>query len=593
MRPSSCVTAETVLLRGDAMTMSDSDQTTQAAQASQAARVSETPQAGEPARSPRPNAVLAAVLDSKLASPDAPAFRAHGCRATTYGELWDTSTRIAGELAARTSDRAPIVVIGPKSAMTVATFLACLRSGHAFVPMDVSMPATRIRDVVDQIEAGEGGRALAIPTTSPDDPDVADVIPQGCLYALDLIADSYRRRGRTERDDVAGHPAPVATLYEPSERDRWVRGEETQYIIFTSGSTGRPKGIEVTANDVANFACWMHMFPVVADRRRTFLDQAPYSFDLSEYGLVGALTTGGCLYAIDAHAKDDARLLYEELAESQVDVWVSTPSFATLCLADPTFDRNLMPHVSLFLFCGETLGHRTASMLVKRFPHARVANTYGPTESTVAVTYCEVTPEMLASDDALPVGRPRPGTQLRIMGTDAEGGLADELPRGETGEIVIVGDTVAKDYYHNPAKTEAAFFPATFSDGRPTRAYRTGDLGYLDEGGMLHYLGRNDSLVKMNGFRIELGDVENNLASLAGVGQAAIVPVRRNGEVTNLRGFVVLDHDEPTEDETPRRLRERLGELVPAYMLPRRIAVLPEMPLTANGKIDRKALVAM
>ena len=232
--------------------------------------------------------------------------------------------------------------------------------------------------------------------------------------------------------------------------------------------------------------------------------------------------------------------------------------------------------------------HATAEDLVRRFPQALVVNTYGPTESTVAVTYAEIGPAELADEAPLPVGRPRPGTELRIV--NPETGAPCEP--GRSGEIVIVGDTVAKGYYRNPDKTAEAFSWSLRSDGRKMRAYRTGDLGRLDKEGVLHCEGRFDALVKVNGFRIELEDVERNIVSLPQVKQAVVVPVLRRGRVSHLKACVVLDASAAALDafDARQEIRRGLAELVPAYMVPRTVKLFDELPLTCNGKLDRKAL---
>ena len=199
---------------------------------------------------------------------------------------------------------------------------------------------------------------------------------------------------------------------------------------------------------------WLRTFPVIRDGGCVFLDQAHYSFDLSEYELVGALSTGGSLFAIPPELQHDFASLFASLAQSQVQIWVSTPSFADVCLVDKSFNATLMPFVRMFLFCGETLHHVTAAKLHERFPDALIVNTYGPTESTVAVTYGEVGEQELNNPDPLPVGQHRPGTEILIV--DHQTG--ETLPVGTMGEIVICGNTVARGYYRNPEKTQAAFF---------------------------------------------------------------------------------------------------------------------------------------
>lgn len=527
------------------------------------------------------NVLLDAIERTAASIPDAPAFRSAEEPAMTYVQMWRGACAIARGLAP-VPGRGPVLVLGPKRALTVECLLACLMSGHAYVPLDVELPPKRFADIAGQIS----GATLL---TACDVPDaLADVLPSARV--LDA------------RELLAAH-----TTAEPLPRETWVTGEQTQYIIFTSGSTGRPKGIEVTENDVANFRRWLASFPVVRECGRVFLDQAHYSFDLSEFELVGALTTGGCLYAVDASELADYRRLFADFGNSGIEVWVSTPSFADACLADPSFSATLLPRLRLFLFCGETLHHTTAAKLRERFPGATVANTYGPTESTVAVTYCEVTDEMLADPAPLPVGRPRQGTELSIVDHITGAPMAS----GQTGEVIIRGDTVALDYYENPEKTAEAFFETSFADGTQTRGYRTGDLGFIDEHGLLHVRGRLDSLVKLNGFRIELGEVEGALEEIPRVHHAVVVPATRAGRVTSLCAFVVVGPDAATGQDaapanptrpdasansdafaTARSLKAELAKTLPAYMVPRQVRILDEMPLNANGKADRKALAA-
>ena len=527
------------------------------------------------------NVLLDAIERTAASTPDAPAFRSAEEPATTYSQMWHNACVIAHGLAS-IPGRGPVLVLGPKRALTVECLLACLMSGHAYVPLDVELPPKRFADIVGQIR----GATLLTACDAPD--ALASALPDArVLDARELLG--------------------ARTTAEPLPREMWVTGEQTQYIIFTSGSTGRPKGIEVTENDVVNFRRWLADFPVVREGGRVFLDQAHYSFDLSEFEIVGALTTGGCLHAVDASELADYRRLFADLGNSGIEVWVSTPSFADACLADPSFSATLLPHLCLLLFCGEALHHTTAAKLRERFPGAIVANTYGPTESTVAVTYCEVTDEMLADPAPLPVGRPRQGTELAIV----DHTTGTPVAPGQTGEVIIRGDTVALDYYENPEKTAEAFFETSLADGTQTRGYRTGDLGFIDEGGLLHVQGRLDSLVKLNGFRIELGEVEGALEEISRVRHAVVVPATRAGRVTSLCAFVVVGPDAAMGQDaagldaagpdtatngdafaTARSLKVELAMSLPAYMVPRQIRILDEMPLNANGKADRKTLAA-
>ncbi len=202
-------------------------------------------------------------------------------------------------------------------------------------------------------------------------------------------------------------------------------------IIFTSGSTGTPKGVKITADCLNHFLEWSVGLGGPAEEKQgaVFLNQAPFSFDLSVMDLYTCLACGGTLWCLEKEVQEDYQKLMDSLKDSGAGVWVSTPSFAELCLADPGFEERLLPRLRAFLFCGETLPCATVRRLKSRFPQAVVVNTYGPTESTVAVTEVEITDTMAAGSSPLPVGRARPGTRIEIRN---EKGAA--LPEGEQGE---------------------------------------------------------------------------------------------------------------------------------------------------------------
>lgn len=301
-----------------------------------------------------------------------------------------------------------------------------------------------------------------------------------------------------------------------------------------------------------------------------------------------ALWAGGMLWCLEKETQSDAASLFEALRNSGIQVWVSTPSFADLCLVDKGFGETVLPNLEILLFCGETLTNQTALRLQERFPKAVVVNTYGPTESTVAVTEVVVTPDIANAPAPIPCGAPRKGTHIRVVQGDGS-----DSKTGELGEIVIEGDTVAQGYYRRPDLTERVFGQAAI-DGKVVRTYRTGDEGYLDEDGMLHYRGRIDLQIKLNGFRIELGDIEENLRKLPQVSAAAVVPIQKAGKISHLVGHVVSSG--PRQESDFREglvLKEALQEALPHYMIPRKFVFHESLPMTPNGKVDRRALAAL
>jgi D-alanine--poly(phosphoribitol) ligase subunit 1 len=486
----------------------------------------------------------------------------------TYGAYWRASEGIASLI--RQSGypvKKPVMVYGHKSPRMIECFHACLKTGHPYVPVDChSVPPERVANIAGQI----GDPLLLAVEDLPDAGISAQTVDREQLEAA-----------------VAAAP-DLDSAFESVDRTAWVSGDDLAYILFTSGSTGAPKGVCVTASCIDGFCRWALTLGDAEREGAVFLNQAPFSFDLSVYEQAMSFWAGGTLYSLTKESQDSFRLQMEALAASRARIWVSTPSFAEMCLVEPSFDEQMMPDVRLFLFCGETLPNGTAARLLERFPHAQVVNSYGPTESTVAVTACTVTGQMAASSDPLPVGRPRKGTRIDIVADNGE-----PVPAGECGEIVIAGDTVARGYLGRPDLTAKAF-GTDMVDGKLVRTYRTGDEGWLDASGMLHYRGRLDLQVKMNGFRIELGEIEENLRRLPCIKAACVVPSVKDGQIRYLVAHVVWE-GERTESDFRQGLgiKEALKDVLPHYMIPRKVVFHDALPMTPNGKCDRKALARL
>jgi D-alanine--poly(phosphoribitol) ligase subunit 1 len=465
--------------------------------------------------------------------PDRLAFRGTAGE-LTYAELVRRSAATAAFIWQELrDDGSPVVVVGHKEPEIIVAFLGSARAGHPYIPLDSSLPRHR----VEQVLATSGARLI--------------LTPENIRHAVGL---------RLE-------PAP------PESR---VRSHDPFYVMFTSGSTGEPKGVTITLQNLTSFLDWMRAEQGFLPGAEVFLNQAPFSFDLSVMDLYLSLSTGGSLVSLTAREIATPRVLYEVLQSARLTTWVSTPSFARLCVAERTFDAGMLPGLRRFLFCGETLPHELAGQLLDRFPNAELWNTYGPTEATVATTSVRIDRALLSRYAALPVGIPRPGS--RIVLVDAE---------DERGEIVIAGANVSPGYLHQPELTSRRFFDL---DGM--RAYRTGDLGHFEDG-LLFFDGRLDDQIKLNGYRIELGDVESNLRSLAGVRDAVVLPLNGADRVEALAAFVLVEtHGSESDFQVGARVRRALAERLPAYMLPRLVQPLDVWPLTPNGKVDRQALAS-
>lgn len=526
--------------------------------------------------------ILEKIWEHALKRPEQTVMISGDC-SLTWGELWTFSDRLAAWILKNEKAKEPLAVYGHKHPWMLVCFLACVKSGHAYCPVDISVPGERVKMILQALTS----EIVLMPEMMGEDENERNV-----------SCDSVCRK-RILGNQELGQIFQEESLEAPSQ-EVWVKKDETYYIIFTSGSTGMPKGVQITADCLGHYLDWSIGLGTSSEQKmgQVFLNQAPFSFDLSVMDLYTCLASGGTLFCLEKQVQSDYGKLMQALGASGANVWVSTPSFADVCLSDPNFSQELMPGLEVFLFCGETLGNRTARKLQERFPKAQVVNTYGPTESTVAVTDVLITPELAASDQPLPVGKAKPGTWIEIH--DEEGNC---VPEGEKGEIIIIGNTVSTGYYQQEELTKKAFFtvqPSVAADrtsGNRLRAYHTGDEGYLREG-MLYYSGRIDLQIKLHGYRIELEDIENNIRRLPQIGYVVVVPNQRGGKVSSLTAYVVLSEATrekegslPLDEKNMAScLKESLAAFLPAYMIPKKFVFLEQMPMTNNGKADRKLL---
>ena len=468
----------------------------------------------------------------------APGAIAHlsGDRTLTYGELRRSSNVLASYLTQRFGDdRRPIAVLGHREPEMLVAFLGAVKSGRPYIPIDTALPETRTDQIVVSSRA-----------------------------AFVLTPDQIRQYSSGERR------SPIMS----------VEKNDPFYILFTSGSTGEPKGVIITLACLEHFINWMLAEQEFSERGEVFLNQAPFSFDLSVMDLYCGLATGGTLFSISRDLIENPKKLYSALANSGVTTWVSTPSFAHMCLVEDKFAEAMLPRVRRFLFCGETLAPQTAAQLLARFPQAQVWNMYGPTEATVATTSIQIDAAILKKYSSLPVGRVMPGTKIFIVNENG-----DEVFADERGEIIIAGPNVSPGYVGRPDLTARAFF-----EYRGSHAYKTGDLGHFRDS-LLFFEGRIDEQIKLSGYRIELGDVEANLRALPTVRNAVVIPMIKSGTAQSLTAFVSLTARNETSDfKLAHNLRSQLGQRLPMYMLPRKFVFLDAFPMTANGKVDRIAL---
>lgn len=474
----------------------------------------------------------------------------------TYQELEKKSNKLAYRIQETAQDdKTPIIVYGHKSKYMLIAFLACVKSGRAYCPIDISVPKERTNKIIDTVQ------------------------PKIILSTEELeIKDDRIWNLKNIKEKCDGG--------KDIEEKYCIKPNDVFYIIFTSGSTGNPKGVQITQECLNNFLNWSTKFDGIKNEEGlVFLNQAPFSFDLSVMDLYTSLAMGGTLIGMDKETQNNMPKMFELFKNSKANVWVSTPSFISMCLADKKFDDTLLTELRTFLFCGEILPNVTASKILERFKNSNVINTYGPTESTVAVTDVKITKELVENTTSLPVGKPKKGTYIFIQNEKHE-----NLGEEQKGEIVIVGDTVSIGYFNNEEKTKMAFEICKVGE-ETFRAYRTGDMGYIKDG-QLYYCGRMDFQIKLHGYRIEIEDIENNILKHIDIKNVAVIPKYEEDGITvkYLTAYIEPNCKKESNLEETIKIKEELKKYLPSYMIPKKIKFIDKMPMTNNCKVDRKAL---
>ncbi|MBS9371963.1 non-ribosomal peptide synthase/polyketide synthase [Rhodococcus sp. B50] len=508
------------------------------------------PAHGDPARSaqtlPEILCAVAAVV------PDTDAVVCEG-RRLTYGELDAWSNRLARVLVAAGAGPETFVAVGiARSLESVAVIWAVAKSGAAFVPVDPNYPAERIEYMLTDC-----GAMLGLTTAAHRD-ILPDTVPWLVLDDPDLDA----RIGQASADPVTDDDRPVTLLF-----------DHPAYLIYTSGSTGRPKGVVVPHRGLANLSATLHtrLAPPPAARVSHF--SSP-SFDASIFEYMTAFGIGATLVVVPAHiyGGDELAAL---LRREHVTHLFSTP--AALASVDPTGVE-----CEAVTVAGETC---PPELVARWAPGRRMYNAYGPTETTIV---CNIT-DLLVPGQIVTIGHPVCGIDELILD-----GRLHPVPAGVAGELYIAGPGVTRGYHDRPGLTATRFVADPF--GPPgSRMYRTGDVTRWRSPDPRHpahavtveYLGRSDFQVKIRGFRIELGEIDAALSDRPDVAFAVTLGRAAPSGEQMLVSYVLPDAGCTLD---PERLSAALAERLPAHMVPAAIVVLDEIPLTAVGKLDRKAL---
>lgn len=506
------------------------------------------------------------VYRQALDAPDRPALLVDE-RTVSYGELAQLARNVAGALrAGGVRNGVCVAILASRSIAAYAGLLGACWIGAVYMPISPAVPEKRLVEILE----------LAKPAAVIADSAGAQLLSEYVLKVgpdLILVPDqsNAKKLRVSQRKNICSLSA--LEVIGSSEEPTLVREEEIAYLMFTSGSTGVPKGVMVTARSVHHYLLFVRgRYPLgPGDRVAAHTD---LSFDLAVHDMFLAWSFGACLHVVPA-AQTMAPGKF--IKEHAITAWFSVPSIISMMKRVKALHPGSFQSLRYSLFCGEPLPLRAARTWQEAAPNSTLDNLYGPTEATVA---CLLEPVSVTSEcEIVPIGYPFDGVEAAIVSpTSAE----TFLPRGERGELALAGPQLAAGYFRAPELT-AERFPLI----RGKRWYLTGDLAYQDPQGRFHHLGRIDNQVKVNGYRIELEEVEAHLRAVCGTDLVAAVawPVVQ-GSASGIVGFYV------GKELISRELRAALAGRVPTYMIPNRILAIDFLPRNASGKVDRISLVA-
>ncbi|MGE8061353.1 amino acid adenylation domain-containing protein [Pseudomonas sp. NPDC089547] len=484
-----------------------------------------------------------------FATPDAPAL-VFGEQTLSYAALNRRANQLAHKL--RELGVGPDALVGiamERSLEMVIGLLGIVKAGGAYVPLDPEYPQDRLSYMFE-----DSGIALLLTQSHLRE---TLPIPAG-LRSLDL-----------DVEDLSG--------FSDANPNIDVAPLNLAYVIYTSGSTGRPKGAGNSHQALVNRLWWMQK-AYGLDASDSVLQKTPFSFDVSVWEFFWPLMTGARLVVAQPGAHRDPQLLVETITHYGISTLHFVPSMLQAFMTHEAVERCVS--LKRVVCSGEALPAELARQTLQRLPAAGLYNLYGPTEAAIDVTHWTCQPDESIS---VPIGQPIDNLKTHIL----EGSLQPAV-RGSAGELYLGGVGLARGYHQRPSLTAERFVPDPFSENGG-RLYRTGDLARYRADGVIDYAGRIDHQVKIRGLRIELGEIEARLLELPSV-QEAVVLAQDGPSGKQLVGYVVPA--DSTQDEGALRdsLRETLKAGLPDYMVPAHLLLLDKLPVTPNGKLDRKAL---
>ncbi len=480
--------------------------------------------------------------------PDKTAF-ADDTSALSFGEIYQRSRQIGCHLASAQAYREPVLIYMKRSPETLTAFFGVIYAGCYYVPIDEEMPRRRIELILENTEA----KYLIYDESTRD--KVKDLAFTGTSF-------SYEECLSCAPDDKK-----LAQIRENS------LDEDPIYVLFTSGSTGIPKGVVGHHRGVIDYI--ESLTEALSFNEDTiFGNQTPLYLDACLKEIYPTLKYGAMTWLIPKEHFSIPVKLVEYLNEHKINTVCWVVSALTMISTFGTFDIIKPQYLHTIAFGSEVFPIKQFNLWKQTLPHARFYNLYGPTEATGMSCYYPAD-RLFDESESIPIGKPFKNTRVYLL--DPEG---KEVPDGESGEICISGTCLTHGYYNNPQKTAEVFTQNPLTPCYPQRIYHTGDIGCHNKNGDLMFLSRQDHQIKHMGHRIELGEIEADTARIDGVATCCCLYIKENNKI-------VLFY---TGEIDKKQLTAALKERLPRYMLPNAIMQTDQLPLTANGKMDRQKM---
>lgn len=470
-----------------------------------------------------------------------------------FCELDDITNKIANAIISRnTISRKPIAVFLQKNRWSVASYIAIVKTGNFYVPLDIKSPMERILKILNNLNP-----AIII----TDLAHLNTLKKYGFTGEIILI------------EEALNHPLSLDGVLYLQEISKNIIDLDPIYAIYTSGSTGTPKGVLISQKGVIDFIDWAQNTYSITEKD-IIGNQVPFYFDVSTLDIYLMVVIGATLIIIPEDRFAFPIKLIEFVNEKKINTVCWVPSVLTNVSNFDVFSFLKPTSLQNIFFAGEPMPTKHLNYWRKNYPNALYANLYGPTEITVIATFYNVDRDF-NDDEPLPIGKACKNTQILIIAEDGS-----PVKKGELGELYIRGSSLAFGYYNDPEKTQLAFVQNPSHNSYPDLVYKTGDLVYQNQFDEIMFVGRKDSQIKHLGYRIELGEIETAIIGIKGVKNACVLYDEPNKQIV---AFFIAE--EPNIE-----IRKQLISSLPKYMIPTKWIKKETFLLNANGKINKLEL---